>query len=92
MEIMAKTGFNYGLYEDIILHKMISENLTLSEALFIDMIENEVDPEDVYQATDYLEGVIRDDLDKVEYLMMVLTGRVQDSYLIPLSNTYPKDE
>lgn len=89
---MAKTGFNYGLYEDIILHKMISENLTLSEALFFDMIENEVDPEDVYQATDYLEGVIRDDLDKVEYLMMVLTGRVQDSYLIPLSNTDPKDE
>lgn len=89
---MAKTGFNYGLYDDIILHKMISENLTLSEALFFDMIENEVDPEDVYQATDYLEGVIRDDLDKVEYLMMVLTGRVQDSYLIPLSNTDPKDE
>lgn len=89
---MVKTGFNYGLYDDIILHKMISENLTLSEALFFDMIENEVDPEDVYQATDYLEGVIRDDLDKVEYLMMVLTGRVQDSYLIPLSNTDPKDE
>jgi hypothetical protein len=88
---MGKTRSDDSIYEKILIEKMVVEGLTLSEALFFDMIENEVDPEDIYQATDYLEQMFDEDMDKVEYYMLVLTGRVSDSVLIPLDKNPDKD-
>lgn len=87
---MDKIGSDGGIYEKIVIEKMVVEGLTLSEALFFDMIENEVDPEDIYQATDYLEQMFDGNMDKVEYYMLVLTGRISDSVLIPLDKNPDK--
>jgi hypothetical protein len=62
---------------------MMLEDLTLSEALFDDMVDSEVDPRDIYQATDYLEAMFQGNMDKVMYYMSVLTGQEPDCILVP---------
>ena len=80
---MDKTKSEIHIYESIIIRRMMLEDITLSEALFDDMVDSEVDPRDVYQATDYLEAMFQGDLDKVMYYMSVLTGQETDCILVP---------
>lgn len=87
---MDKVKSEKDIYEKVIIQKMIAEDLTLSEALFFDMMENEVDPEDVYLATDYLEQMFSYDMDKVRYFMLVVSGQVPDSVLVPLNKVDDK--
>lgn len=77
-------------FEETILKKMMAEGSTLSDALLFDMIESGVDPEDIYQATDYLEQMFDGNMIKVEYFMLVLTGHVPDSVLVPLDKASSK--
>ena len=72
-----------GIYENHIVRKMMDESLTLSQALFLDLIETDIDPEDVYTATDYLETMFDGDMNKVKYYMLVLTGQIPDCILVP---------
>lgn len=72
-----------GIYENHIVRKMMDESLTLSQALFLDLIETDIDPEDIYTATDYLETMFDGDMNKVKYYMLVLTGQIPDCILVP---------
>lgn len=79
---MDKKKYDVHLYESILVQRMMLENVTLSEALFDDMVDSEVDPRDVYQATDYLEAMFQGDMNKVKYYMLVLAGQESDCILI----------
>ena len=72
-----------GIYENHIVRKMMDESLTLSQALFLDLTETDIDPEDIYTATDYLETMFDGDMNKVKYYMLVLTGQIPDCILVP---------
>ena len=72
-----------GIYERHIVRKMMEESLTLSQALYYDLLESDVDPEDVYTCTDYLETMFDGDMNKVKYYMLVLNGIVSDCILVP---------
>lgn len=68
------------LYELVLIKIMANENATLSEALDIDMFNSGIDCESVFDITDYLEERFND-LNKVQYYMMVYTGQAPDVIL-----------
>jgi hypothetical protein len=80
-----------GVYENHIVCKMMDESLTMSQALFLDLIEMDIDPEDVYTATEYLEAMFDGDMNKVKYYMLVLTGQIPDCVLVPRIKTDDND-
>lgn len=82
---MDKTN-SKGIYERHIIQKMMDESLTLSQALFLDLIDMDIDPEDVYISTDYLEMMFDGDMNKVKYFMLVLNGINPDCILVPTIN------
>lgn len=84
---MDKTGSEIEIYESILIRRMMMENVTLSEALFDDMVDSDVDPRDVYQATDYLEAMFQGNMNKVLYYMLVLVGEVPDCILVPKTDS-----
>ena len=64
-------------YEKKLLELMIDNDLTLADAIYTDLIVNEIDPECVFDVVDHLE-VNLIDLDKVEYYMSVYSGNSPD--------------
>lgn len=70
-------------YEATLIKSMIQYDITLLEALMIDMQENGVDTENVFDLTDYLEEMFDQNMDKVAYYMEIITGSQPDMYLKP---------
>jgi|VirMetMinimDraft_7_1064189.scaffolds.fasta_scaffold102087_2 hypothetical protein len=60
---------------------MIDHEVTMLDALILDMKNNGVDTDSVLDICDYLEGELND-LDKVEMFMDILVGRSPDQYLV----------
>jgi hypothetical protein len=60
---------------------MIDHEVTMLDALILDMKNNGVDTDSVLDICDYLEGELND-LDKVEIFMDILVGRSPDQYLV----------
>jgi len=71
-------------YEATLIKSMIQYDITLLEALMIDMQENGVDTENVFDLTDYLEEMFDQNMDKVAYYMEIITGSQPDMYLKPM--------
>lgn len=72
------------LYEKDIVEIMIDLNCSLAEALNVDFDMNLVDKGSVVELVDYLEHRLRGDLNKVNMLMQVYTGKAPDFELIKL--------
>lgn len=72
------------LYEKDIVEIMIDLKCTLSEALDVDFDMNMVDKKSVIGIVDYLEHRLRGDLNKVNLLMEVYTGKAPDFELVKL--------
>ena len=72
-------------YESELIEIMWYEEVSLKEALFIDMWGHEVNLHSVYDVVDYLESKLVD-LDKVQYYMQVYTGQLPDVGLKPLDD------
>jgi len=68
-------------YEHKIILLMIDHEVTMLDALILDMKNNGVDTDSVLDICDYLEGELND-LDKVEMFMDILVGRSPDQYLV----------
>lgn len=68
-------------YEKRLILLMIDEEVTLSEAVIMDMFNNMVDINSVFDMCDYLEEQL-ENLDHVEYYMDIVTGRRPDQYLV----------
>lgn len=66
-------------YESVLIDIMRGGN-TLSEALDLDMWNNGIDRQSVYDVTDYLETRLKN-LDKVGYYMGIYTGLHPDIML-----------
>ncbi len=64
-------------YEKHIVEIMRSKNLTLLQALEFDLEANCIDVTSVLSICDYLEEML-ENLDKVEYYMLVYTEQVPD--------------
>lgn len=64
-------------YEKHIVKIMRSKNLTLLQALEFDFEENYIDVTSVLSICDYLEEML-ENLNKVEYYMLVYTEQVPD--------------
>ena len=64
-------------YEKQLLEIMINDNSTLSEAIYIDLMSNNIDTDSVFDVVDHLEEKLQD-LNKVEYYMAVYTGNLPD--------------
>lgn len=64
-------------YEKHIVEIMRSKNLTLLQALEFDLEANCIDVNSVLSICDYLEEML-ENLDKVEYYMLVYTEQVPD--------------
>jgi hypothetical protein len=64
-------------YEKHIVETMRSKNLTLLQALEFDLEANCIDVTSVLSICDYLEEML-ENLDKVEYYMLVYTEQVPD--------------
>lgn len=56
---------------------------SLSEAMYQDICDNEIDPDDVYDLTDYLEEQTGD-LSLVQFLLQVYFGYTDDYVSEPL--------
>lgn len=70
-------------YEQDLLDIMISNGVTLREALDIDMYVHNIDTKSIYDMVDYLEEKLLL-LDKVAYYMLVYTGQTADVGLKPI--------
>ena len=66
-----------GEYEKVLIHIMIDMDLTLSDAMHIDLLNNQVDVKSVFDIVDYMELKLGN-LDKVQYYMNVYSGNVPD--------------
>lgn len=71
-------------YEKDIIEIMIDLKCTLSEALDVDFDMNMVDKKTVIGIVDYLEHRLKGDLNKVNLLMKVYTGKAPDFELVKL--------
>jgi hypothetical protein len=71
-------------YESILIEIMYYDDVTLKEALYVDMWANEVNLHSIYDIVDYLEKKLID-LDKVQYYMQVYTEQLPDVGLKPLN-------
>lgn len=86
IDILRSIGYsnladtNVEEHEKEIIHIMIDNNCTLSEAMTIDFDMNLVDKESVIGMVDYLEEKFQD-LNKVAFYMDVYTGRSTDYHL-----------
>lgn len=79
--IMGKDNFEDDIsFERNIIRIMMYEDITMSDALLIDMFSKGINLDSVFDMCDYLEDRL-DNLDKVEYFMDVITGRAPDQYL-----------
>jgi hypothetical protein len=67
-------------YEEILIELMWRDNVSLSEAMFYDFIENNVNLDSVFDIVDYLEQRL-ENLDKVQYYMQVFTNQQPDVIL-----------
>lgn len=74
---MEKPVISPADYEKRLVEIMYEEDVTLSEALYIDFWANEVDMKSVFDMVDYLESRL-ENLDKVQYYMEVWTGDAPD--------------
>lgn len=72
------------LYEKDIIEIMIDLKCSLSEAIVVDLDLNLVDRGSVLAIVDYLEYRLRGDLNKVNLLMEIYTGKAPDFELIKL--------
>jgi predicted AAA+ superfamily ATPase len=63
-------------YEKHII-EMMTEDMSLSQAIELDLYYNEIDMDSVFDIVDYLEMKLND-LDKVQYYMSVYTGQQPD--------------
>lgn len=64
-------------YEKHLLSIMFEEDVTLTEAMYVDFWTNEIDMKSVFDLVDYLEAKL-ENLDKVQYYMEVWSGTVPD--------------
>lgn len=71
-------------YESVLIEIMYYDDVTLKEALYIDMWANEVNLHSIYDIVDYLEKKLID-LNKVQYYMQVYTDQLSDVGLKPLN-------
>ncbi len=78
---MFETGPNS--YESRLIEIMWYDEVTLKEALYIDMWAHEINLHNVYDMVEYLEEQLID-LDKVQYYMQVYTGQLPDVGLKPI--------
>lgn len=70
-------------FEKELVHIMMDEDCTISEALQISFDMNGVDTKSVVDLVDFLE-YRTNDLDTVEYMMNIYTGNSPDMRLNPL--------
>ena len=66
-----------GEYEKELINIMIDMDYTLSDAMYMDMTNNQVDTNSVFDIVDYMELKLGD-LDKVQYYMNVYSGNAPD--------------
>ena len=71
-------------YEKGIIEIMVDLKCSLGEALDVDFDMHEVDTNSVIDMVDYLEKRLDSDLDKVNLLMQVYTGKIPDFELTRL--------
>ena len=64
-------------YEKILIDIMIDMDATLSDAMYMDMLNNGVDVKSVFDIVDYMELKLGN-LDKVQYYMNVYSGILPD--------------
>lgn len=75
---MDKTSFETpDNYEKTLIECMAKHDCSLSEALFYDLVGNDIDTDSVFDIVDHLESKL-ENLDKVQYYMEVLTGQQPD--------------
>jgi hypothetical protein len=65
-------------YEEHILHTMNKLDVTLLEAMVIDLYQNGVEVSSTISVTDYLESMLNKDMDKVNFFSRVLNGSFPD--------------
>jgi hypothetical protein len=65
-------------YENRLLEIMEGLNVTLLEAMVIDLYDNKVNVESIIYVTDYLEDNLNCDMAKVNFYMQVLSGYMPD--------------
>lgn len=70
-------------YEKTIVEIMMDEKCTLADAIDIDLYEHGIDKKSVIDVVDYLETQLKD-LNKVNLLMGIYTGRYPDMRLSKL--------
>lgn len=65
------------VYEKILMEIMADEDVSLKDAMFIDLFQNDINDHSIYDIVDYLEHKFKD-LDKVSYYMQVYTEQLPD--------------
>lgn len=80
------------VYESDLVQIMIRENISLSSAMVIDAYNNNIDASSVFAMTDYLEERFEQDMDKVEYYMLVFSGIEPDLRLKRIDDVKEKDK
>jgi len=78
---MDKNVSDINDFDKKIIVMMIDHELTMFEALSLDMENNGVDLDSVLDMCDYLEGELHN-LDMVEFYMDILSGRAPDQHLV----------
>lgn len=64
-------------YEKVLIDIMIDMDATLSDAMYMDLLNNGIDVKSVFDIVDYMELKLGN-LDKVQYYMNVYSGNVPD--------------
>ncbi len=70
-------------FEKELINIMVDEKCTMSQALGYAFSANDVDVSNVFDLVDFLEEQLYD-LDKVQAMMMIYTGRIPDFQLTRL--------
>jgi predicted transcriptional regulator len=65
-------------YEEHIIDIMDDLEVTLLEALVIDLYDNSIDVESILEITDHFEKMLNMDMKRVSFFMQVLMGQSPD--------------
>lgn len=78
-------------FEKYLIEIMVSEKCTMSQALGNAFSSHGIDQTNVFDMVDFLEEQLYD-LDKVQMMMMIYTGKTPDFQLTRLDNGKTKNE
>jgi hypothetical protein len=94
-EVLAILHYDTSLtkFEQLLVEIMIDDDCAMSEALDSAFSSHGVNTDNVFDLVDFLESQLYD-LDKVQTMMMVYTGKIPDFYLTRIIDNekeiYPK--